>query len=112
MGGVLTGFYGMLSVEIMNSVFSKHKTRVFTRKSCVGIKTRILSKTFKICDNPFENCWLVALWVTFDSQGVHKVLQVASLLFFFPAMDSGEVITFISDSVEDSIEITIDRAYS
>ena len=54
--GVLTGFYGMLSVEIMNSVFSKHKTRVFTRKSCVGIKTRILSKTFKICDNPFENC--------------------------------------------------------
>ena len=48
----------------------------------------------------------------FDLQVAHKVLQFTSLLFVCSAMDSRELITFLSSSVEENIEITIERTYT
>lgn len=48
----------------------------------------------------------------FDLQVARKVLQFTSLLFVCSAMDSRELITFLSSSVEENIEITIERTYT
>lgn len=49
---------------------------------------------------------------SFDLQVAHKVLQFTSFLFVCSAMDSRELITFLTSSVEENIEITIERTYT